>query len=83
MYEYHHGVIEDDAKAAAYYERGCDAGHVPSCANYAIVLENGRGVEKDVGRAARLYEQACNARVGFACERMRALADCGNATPSK
>jgi hypothetical protein len=68
MYEYHHGVSEDDARAAGYYGRSCDAGFAAGCYNEGIMFENGRGVGKDTERAARDYDVACKAGSKMACD---------------
>jgi TPR repeat protein len=73
MYEFHHGVEKDDAKAVGFYQRACDSGDSTGCANLAIMFENGRGIPKDEGRAVQLYDQACTRGSGLACEHARAL----------
>jgi hypothetical protein len=73
MYEFHHGVEPDDARAVAFYRASCDLENPTGCANLAIMLERGRGVPRDEARAVELFARACNRGAGVACERMRSL----------
>jgi TPR repeat protein len=72
MYEYHLEP-KDMAKAAGFYQRACEMGWQGGCANWAIMLENGRGVPQDLGKARALYDGACKAGAGLACDRLKAL----------
>jgi TPR repeat protein len=73
MYEYH-VEPKDMSKAAAFYERACTMGWQGGCANWAIMLENGRGVPQDLAKARVLYDGACKAGAGLACDRLKVLA---------
>ena len=58
-------VVEDDpAKAASFYERGCNLGDGESCHELAKAYQKGAGVAKDAGRAKDLEKRACE--LGFA-----------------
>ena len=73
MYEYHHGVDKDDARAARAYRSSCDLGWAAGCVNYGIMLENGRGVPKDLTAARALYESGCQQGGKQACAYRDAL----------
>jgi TPR repeat protein len=60
LYQNARGVARNQAKAAALYERACEAGHALGCANLGAMVERGHGVPKDTARAATLYKRACD-----------------------
>ena len=64
-------------KATAFYKRSCDGKYTAGCANYAIMLENGRGVAKDLEAAASLHDRACREGATGSCQRRDALRDAG------
>jgi TPR repeat protein len=66
-YEYAHGVVKDDARAAHFYTQACEMGYGGGCYNEAIMLENGRGVPRDLQRAAMLYRRTCTQGAKTAC----------------
>lgn len=52
---------KDPARAAAFYQKACDAGSAQGCCEVAGKYESGIGVAKDDFRASDLYSKACNA----------------------
>jgi hypothetical protein len=55
------GVPRDEARAAALYEKACDAADPLACANLGRLHRLGRGgLPKDLARARLLFEKACN-----------------------
>ena len=65
-------VEVDKAKAAAYFERGCDRGNTLGCANLANLLRDGDGVPRDEARAYELYRRACEGGDESSCESLPA-----------
>lgn len=63
------GVPKDAAKAASFYERGCDAPNETgsSCNALALLFDRGVGRAKDAKRSIALFEKACAARDRDAC----------------
>jgi serine/threonine-protein kinase len=60
----------DLARAAEYYERGCDRGDASSCSTLALRLDHASdGWSRDVPRALRLWQRACDLGQRFACFR--------------
>lgn len=58
------GCAVDLCRAAQYYRRAADAGHLGAMVDLGVCYEGGRGVARDVERAAEWYEKA--ARGGHA-----------------
>lgn len=65
---------EDKAKAATFYERGCELGLGLSCIQAAAIHETGDGVPKSAELAAKqyargldLFEEACAKKDGEGC----------------
>jgi TPR repeat protein len=66
-YERGVGVVADQRRALAEYQRACTLGHVPGCTNAAGQVFIGRGTAKDLPRAATMYAAACDAGDRLAC----------------
>ena len=67
MYAHGEGVPKDDARAIAYYRKGCDGGAAHACTNLGTRYQDGRGVAKDEAQSAVLYRQACVGGDGEGC----------------
>ena len=50
----------DDARIAALFEAGCEAGDLLACSQFGFRLELALGVGLDMARAADLYRRACD-----------------------
>ncbi|MGJ8561175.1 MAG: tetratricopeptide repeat protein [Litorimonas sp.] len=57
----------DNAIAATFYERGCDAGNGLGCTKLGFMAEKADGVEKDDVRARELYRKGCDAKNALGC----------------
>ena len=64
------GVAVDKARAATYFESGCNGGNAYGCANLADLLEYGDGVPKDEKRADDLLHRACAGGHQRSCEQL-------------
>ena len=60
MYLAGRGVERDDAKAAAFYKKACDGGHMDGCVQLGLLYAEGDGVVKDPAKAKALFEKACD-----------------------
>ena len=58
---------QDDAQAATYFEKACDADESTACSNLASLYQNGNGVSQDTSKAKELYQKACTAGDKDAC----------------
>jgi len=67
------GVTKDEARAAKYYERGCNLGDSMSCNNLGVDYEHGVGVPSNGPRAAALYQKACDAKNVNGCRNLAFL----------
>jgi TPR repeat protein len=61
------GVIGDDGRAVALYQRACKGGVPASCANLGVMLVQGRGIEADAHGATELFQRACKAGNAEGC----------------
>jgi hypothetical protein len=64
------GSPKNPARAVAYFQKGCTAGHAGSCASLGFAYEDGSGVEKDPARAMPLYRKACEGGDRWSCTRL-------------
>lgn len=64
------GVEQDAARAASYFQRGCEGGDATGCTWLGDLYDTGSGVPRDPQRARSLYERGCNANEGMACEKL-------------
>lgn len=55
------GVARDDAKAAVYFRRAAEAGHLEAEFALGLALQTGRGVTRDAAEALKWYEAAGSA----------------------
>jgi TPR repeat protein len=74
-------VPADQAKAVAFYQRGCDRGSADACFDLGSKYQLGLGVAKDEAKAAQLYAGACNAGNAMACVNLGWMAKQGIAVP--
>jgi TPR repeat protein len=58
MYAAGEGVEQDDARAAEWFKRGADAGHVNAMYNYSHHVSHEKGVEFDAGVAMKWLRMA-------------------------
>ena len=61
------GVVTDEAKATALYERACALKDPSACVFAGQMYEYAHGVAKDDARAAGYYERACDAQDAAGC----------------
>ena len=68
MYAYGaHGVVKDEAKAAAWFEKACSLNSGEGCGELGVLYALGTGVLKDDAKAVELYEKACSLNSGVGC----------------
>jgi len=75
------GFPADPLKSAAFFTRGCAAGHVGSCNELGTAYFYGAGVEKNAVTAASLYERACRGGDMSGCANVGFLAERGEGVP--
>jgi TPR repeat protein len=63
-------VIKDDARAAHFYQLGCDAGEPLGCFNLSVFQAAGRGVKKDPALAYTYADKACTRGAALGCARV-------------
>jgi TPR repeat protein len=61
LYSHGRGVPQDDARAAAWYRQGAEAGDARAMYNLGALYDQGRGVPKDDRQAESWYRKAANA----------------------
>ena len=54
------GVAENVEKAAEYYQKAADLGHVEAMYNLGLCYDNGDGIAKDAEKAAECYQKAAD-----------------------
>lgn len=68
--------LHDPELARTVYERTCEQRlYQTSCANLAVMMENGTGGAVDMAGAYELYVQACNGGVEPACKNLEAVTE--------
>jgi Flp pilus assembly protein TadD len=65
-----HGLPKDDARAADYLGKACDAGDRNACVKQAWSLAMGEGVTKDEPKAISSLDALCSGDVLAACTRL-------------
>lgn len=84
-YEYGRTVARDPARAAVFYNEGCDnavdADDMLACHFLGSAYAEGRGVATDVGRATQLYQRACRRGNGSACNNLGSFLQEGQVGP--
>ncbi len=79
LHEHALGTPKDEATAASFYAKGCEA-ETPdpkACANLAVFHRRGRGVTQDAPRAAALFEKACAGGEAAACSNLGTMYGAG------
>lgn len=64
------GVEKNPVEARRVFARGCENGHMNSCANEGIMLSLGEGGPVDLDEAAEYLKEACDAKHEKACGRL-------------
>ncbi len=67
MYANGNGVAQDYARAAALYERVCEAGVSEVCNSLGQIYEHVPGFDSELKRVPALYERACTAGSANGC----------------
>ena len=76
-----HGLAKDDAKAADYLGKACDAGDRNACVQQAWALAKGEGVTKDEPKGIASLDALCSRDYLPACTRL-ALVYAGKPSPA-
>lgn len=61
------GAEQSYYNAAKYLTRACDAGHMQSCNNLAVLYDGGFGVRQDKRKAIELFGLACDYGIETGC----------------
>jgi hypothetical protein len=67
------GAAKDEAQAAVFYGKACEANLASACVALGTMHEEGRGTARDDYRAAGLFDRACEARDDAGCRKLAAL----------
>jgi TPR repeat protein len=70
------GVIltrTDLPRAASLFESACASGALDGCANFGVMLVQGRGVPRDLDRGRALLRSTCDEGHDLGCQNFRAL----------
>jgi TPR repeat protein len=65
-------VIQDAARAIAFYQKACDGGEMLGCSNLGVFYEQGTGGIRDAAKAAALYQKACDGGSMLGCNNLGA-----------
>ncbi len=66
------------ARAAALYEKACDAGFGRGCASLGLAAQDGVGIPADPKRALELYRRGCDLGAGVGCFNIGLMYDSGS-----
>ena len=55
------------SKAAAFYQKACDASNSNACTDLGFMYSRGEGVKQDYPRAIKLYNRGCEGGTASAC----------------
>jgi TPR repeat protein len=75
-----HGVAltrTDLRRAASLFESACAGGALDGCANFGVMLVQGRGIDRDVERGRALLRRTCDDGHELGCRNLRAMPDAG------
>lgn len=81
MYDLGHGVPQDYAKAAAWYEKAAAQGHTMAQNNLGAMYASGQGVPQDYTKAKEWYEKAASQGFVGAQSNLGLLYAHGNGVP--
>jgi TPR repeat protein len=73
---YHEGIgglLQDDRKAARFFQLACDDEHEVGCYNLANAYATGQGVRLDYARATALFRRGCESGHEASCDASRRL----------
>jgi len=74
------GVPKDLARAAAFYQKGCEGGDPETCVNLALLYVGG-GLPEDPPRAAAILERGCSGGSGLSCFNLASFHASGTGVP--